>query len=208
MNGIGRSKIVGVVLAGGRSRRMGGRDKALAVLAGRPLAAHVISRLKPQVRAVAVNSNGDPAAYAAFDMPVFPDIVTGFSGPLAGIQASMLYAGSLPGVTHVVTVPADTPFLPIDLVSRLAAAAVTPETIVLAASGGRVHPVVGLWPVELAEELALWLVASEKLSVKAWTESREAVTAPFPADGPFDPFFNINTPEDLATANAIVADGA
>jgi molybdopterin-guanine dinucleotide biosynthesis protein A len=204
------SNIIGCVLAGGQSRRMGGHDKAFAQLAGRPLAEHVIARLAPQVRSVAINSNGAPAAYSAFKVPVFPDVVTGFAGPLAGIHAATLHAAALPGVTHVITAAADTPFLPADLVRRLAAAVATPQTIALAASAGRVHPVIGLWPVALADELGLWLLSAQTLSVRAWTEGQETVTVPFSADGPRDPFFNINTPEDLATAARAIAgqDGA
>ncbi|HET7412774.1 MAG TPA: NTP transferase domain-containing protein, partial [Pararhizobium sp.] len=150
------------------------------------------------------------AAYSAFKVPVFPDVVTGFAGPLAGIHAAMLHAAALPGVTHVITAAADTPFLPADLVRRLAAAVATPQTIALAASAGRVHPVIGLWPVALADELGLWLLSAQTLSVRAWTEGQETVTVPFSADGPRDPFFNINTPEDLATAARAIAgqDGA
>lgn len=196
-------KTVGVVLAGGRGRRMGEADKALLVLEGAPMIARVIRRLAPQVDALAINAGGDPARFAGFALPVLPDPVPDQPGPLAGILAGMRWAAGQ-GATHVVTAATDTPFLPVDLVARLAAAADgAHEPIALAESAGRLHPTFGLWPVTLADDLALALEAGTR-KVAAWALGEGAARAPFAAD-PLDPFFNINTPDDLAAAHEIIA---
>jgi len=198
--------IAGIVLAGGRSRRMGGRDKALMPLAGKPMIARAIDRLAPQVAAVAVSANGDPAGFDPFGKPVFADVVDGYLGPLAGILSAMRWAaGQDAGYTHAVTVAADTPFFPDDLVSRLAACARRDDSIVMARSASNRHPVFALWPLALAGDLAGWLARGETLKVRAWAESHDLADCDFPlrADG-VDPFFNINTPDDLTTAEAIL----
>jgi len=195
-------KAVGVILAGGRGARMGGVDKALVTLDGAPLIAHVIRRLGPQVDALAINAGGDPGRFAAFGLPVLPDPVPDQPGPLAGILAGMRWAGQQ-GASHVVTAATDTPFLPSDLVDRLTGAAHrTHQPIALAESGGRLHPTFGLWPVSLADDLALALEAGTR-KVGAWALSEGAARVAF-ADQPHDPFFNINTPGDLDTAHRIL----
>ena len=155
--------VAGLVLAGGLSRRMGGGDKGLRPLAGRPMLAHVIARLAPQVGPLAINANSDPAAYAPFDLPVLVDIHPGFAGPLAGVLTGLAWAESLPGVTHVATAATDTPFFPRDLVGQLQALAGSDaaERIVMARSPAGRHPVFGLWPVALRDDLARFLTESD-----------------------------------------------
>lgn len=199
----------GLVLAGGRSRRMGGGDKGLLTLGGRPLLAHVIGRLAPQVGTLALNANGDPARFAAFGLPVEPDGVPDQPGPLAGVLAGLDRAAA-EGAAAVVTVAADTPFLPADLVARLEAAA-GPSGFAIAASDGpdgalRLHPTAGLWPVSLREALRAALARGER-KVALWAQAQGAAVCPFPS-GPADPFFNVNTPDDLAAAEALLAAGA
>ena len=188
-----------VILAGGASRRMGGRDKALVMLAGRPLLAHVIDRMAPQCEAMALNSNGDAADYAAFGLPVLPDTIPDRPGPLAGVMAAMDWAAAA-GHAHVVTVTADTPFLPGDLVPQLLLRASAAP--VLAESGGRLHPVVGLWPVDLRAALSEALLSGTR-RVTDWTRAMGATALPFPDTDP-DFFFNVNTPEDLARAETLL----
>lgn len=196
-------KPVGVILAGGRGRRMDGADKALVMLDGAPLIAHVIRRLAPQVGALAINAGGDPARFADLALPVLPDPVPDQPGPLAGILAGMKWAGAQ-GASHIVTAATDTPFLPGDLVARLEhAAQAAHEPIALAESAGRLHPTFGLWPVALADDLALALEAGTR-KVAAWALGEGAARAEF-AMLPRDPFFNINTPDDLATAHRMIA---
>jgi molybdopterin-guanine dinucleotide biosynthesis protein A len=206
---IERANLLGCVLAGGLSRRMGGGDKALLQLDDKPLIGHVVGRLAGQVGATIVNANGDPARFGGLCLPVVPDTIEGHPGPLAGILAGMRHAHALGrGFSHIVSAAADTPFLPSDLAARLAGASRSSGTIVLAASGGRVHPVFGLWPVSLADDLQAWLAASEGRSVQAFTESRSAATVAFDTvaigRARVDPFMNINTPEDLASARRIL----
>lgn len=197
-------KTAGVILAGGRGSRMGGTDKALLDLDGSPMIAHVIRRLAPQLGALAINAGGDPARFAAYALPVLPDPVPDQPGPLAGILAGMRWAGQQ-GATHVVTAATDTPFLPDDLVPRLADAAQTAkEPIALAESAGRLHPTFGLWPVTLADDLALALNAGTR-RVAAWALGEGAARAEFDAE-PHDPFFNVNTPDELDTAARILRD--
>lgn len=196
-------KPVGVILAGGRGRRMDGADKALVTLDGTPLIAHVIRRLGPQVSALAINAGGDPTRFADLALPVLPDPVPDQPGPLAGILAGMLWARRQEA-SHIVTAATDTPFLPGDLVARLQRAAQAGhEPIALAESAGRLHPTFGLWPVALADDLALALEAGTR-KVAAWALGEGAARAEF-ATRPRDPFFNINTPDDLATAHRMIA---
>jgi molybdopterin-guanine dinucleotide biosynthesis protein A len=195
---------VGVILAGGRASRMGGGDKGLRPLGGRPLLAHVIERLRPQVSALILNANGDPARFAAWNLPVVADTLGGTPGPLAGVLAGMVWTRlHRPGTADIVTVPTDTPFLPPDLIARLLAArqrVVSP--IALAASMGRLHPVIGLWPVALEPRLAEALRASE-YRVGAWAEAQGAVAVEWACAGT-DPFLNVNRPEELAAAERLL----
>ena len=197
---------VAVLLAGGLARRMGGGDKPLRVLGGRALLAHVLDRIRPQVGAVALSANGDPARFAAFGLPVLADALPGQPGPLAGVLAGMRWAAAL-GVAEVLSVPTDTPFLPPDLVARLAAARrAGGMPIACAESLGRTHPVVALWPAALADALAAAL-REGKRSVAHWAAGQGVVSVAFEAAGG-DPFFNVNSPEDLAEAEALLASPA
>ncbi|WP_417408694.1 molybdenum cofactor guanylyltransferase MobA [Hoeflea sp.] len=198
--------IAGVVLAGGLSRRMGGGEKGLQLLAGQSMISRVIGRIAPQVEALAINANSDPAPYEHFGLPVLPDTVSGHVGPLAGVLTGLEWASTLPGVTHVVSAATDTPFLPHDLVARFSALA-GPERIVIARSGGNRHPVFGLWPVALRQDLAEWLASSDTMKVLAWVHRHDFAFCDFEAggDGSPDPFFNANTPEELAEAEAFLA---
>ena len=199
--------VVGVVLAGGLSRRMGGGDKALLVLGGKPILAHAIKRLAPQVGPMVLNANGDPDRFAEFNLPVAADPVEGFAGPLAGVLAGLDWAhANHPGSEWVVTVASDTPFFPADLVARLReAVAAHSSDMACAASGGRNHPVFGLWPVALREDLRRAMVDEEVRKVDIWT-ARYALSVASFGDQPFDPFFNANRPEDLAHAEAILSE--
>ncbi|WP_127104820.1 molybdenum cofactor guanylyltransferase MobA [Pararhodobacter zhoushanensis] len=192
--------IAGIVLAGGRATRMGGGDKALLPFGGRPLLAHVLARVGPQVGAVAISANGDPARFAGFGLPVLADPVAGFPGPLAGVLAGMDWAHGL-GAEAVLCVAGDTPFLPVDLVARLSEAGAF--ALAASASDGRMrqHPTVGLWPVRLREALREALARGEN-KVGRFAAEHGAVAVPF--DALPDPFFNINTPDDLRAAEALL----
>jgi molybdenum cofactor guanylyltransferase len=198
--------VAGLLLAGGQSRRMGGGDKALRELGGRTLLARVIERLRPQVATIVLNANGDPVRFAGFGLPVVADGVADFAGPLAGVLAGLDWAAAhRPDLSHVASVATDAPFLPKDLVSRLAAALEEADAdLACAASGGRAHPVFGLWPVRLKEDLRDALCAEGIRKVDLWTARHKLVTVPF-ADRPVDPFFNANRPEDLKAAAALLA---
>jgi molybdenum cofactor guanylyltransferase len=195
---------LGVILAGGQATRMGGGDKGLRMVAGRRLLDHVLERLAPQVAGMALNANGDPARFAEFGLPVLPDSLPDFPGPLAGVLAGMDWAAAQ-GAEAVVSVAADTPFFPRDLVARLQAAA-GPSGLALAATreGGKLwrHPTFGLWPVALRDDLRAALEGGLR-KVVIWTDQHGAGTAEFDTL-PFDPFFNINTPQDIETAAQLV----
>ena len=191
----------GVILAGGQATRMGGGDKGLLPLSGQPLLRHVIDRFSPQVEALALNANGDPERFETFELPVLPDSIDGFAGPLAGVLAGLDWAATL-GATHIVTAAADTPFFPADLVPRLMLAAETQaQPIALARTDNGRHPTFGLWPVDLRDDLREALGNGVR-KVVAWTDQHGTAMADFPSEG-FDPFFNVNTPEDLAIAERL-----
>ena len=198
--------VIGLVLAGGLSRRMGGGDKCLRPLGGRPILARILERLRPQVGALVVNANGDPARFASFGVPVTADTVDGFAGPLAGILAGLLWIGSnRPEARFMVSVASDAPFFPADLVARLVAGAGAAGTpLACAMSHGRTHPVFGLWPVSLAGDLEHALRVEDVRKVDAWTGRHGCAAVAF-ADADFDPFFNVNRPEDLAAAEEMLA---
>ncbi|MBB6251599.1 molybdenum cofactor guanylyltransferase MobA [Nitrospirillum iridis] len=196
-------RILGLILAGGLARRFGGSeartvDKALLSLAGRPLLAHVRGRLAPQVAALALNANGDPARYRDQGLPILADTVAGHPGPLAGVLAGLEFARAEGGYTHVLSAPADCPFLPPDLAARLTAA-ISPDGVACATSAGQRHPVVALWPIILAAPLRHALAEEEVRKVGAFLARQPLAQVDFPAR-PLDPFFNINTPDDLAMA--------
>lgn len=198
-------KIAGVILAGGKATRMGGGDKALLGVLGKPLLAHVIERLGPQVERLALNANGDPARLAQFGLPVIADTVPGFVGPLGGILAGMRW-GAGQGFTHIASAAGDTPFFPRDLVACLADALSEHEPIAMAATmdpkrGLSEHPTFGLWPVRLADDLEEALTVGDLRKVIVWTARHGFARVVF--DDARYPFFNINTPDDLVEAARI-----
>ncbi len=202
---IERDYIAGVVLAGGLARRMGGGDKGLRLLGGRPVLDHVIARVKPQVTDLAINANGDAGRFADWRLPVVPDPIADNPGPLAGVLAGLDWAAvAVPGVTHVASFPCDAPFVPLDLVARLAEVLVEQGAdMACARSDGRNHPVVGLWPIALRGALRAALVDEGVRKVDIWTARYRLATANFDAT-PADPFFNANKPDDLAAAERLL----
>lgn len=197
-------RIIGGILAGGQGRRMPGIDKPFAELAGLPLISHVIARLAQQTETVIINANGGSERFLRFGLDVIPDQIDGFRGPLAGVHALMQQANII-GAGHVLVAPADTPFLPSDLLERLLMAADEQETVRVASSHGRRHPVVALWPVSLASDLADYLITSEDLSMVAYLRRVAVAEADFTGSEGLDPFFNINAPEDLARAEMMIS---
>jgi molybdopterin-guanine dinucleotide biosynthesis protein A len=206
---------VGVILAGGLATRMGGGDKGMLPLGETSLMEHVVERLRPQVDGLALNANGDPARFDALGLPVIADSIEGFAGPLAGVLAGLDWAAEQ-GAETIVTAAADTPFFPLDLAARLQEAAegmehplvlaTTPRSGAELKSGGRSkvnrHPTFGLWPVALRDDLRAALIDGLR-KVVLWTDRHNGREALFDAD-PFDPFFNVNTPEDLARARELL----
>ncbi len=201
-------KVLALLLAGGQARRMGGGDKCLRRLGGRTLLEHVARRVRPQVGGIVLNANGDPARFEGFRLPVVADGVPGFAGPLAGVLAGLDWAAAeRPDLPWLVSIATDTPFLPIDLVTRLVETAEAEGAdLACAASGGRTHPVFGLWPVRLRDELRAALVGEGLRKIDAWTRRYRLATVSF-ATTPIDPFLNVNTPEDLAEAERLAAGG-
>jgi len=198
--------VAGIILAGGLARRIGGGDKPLRLLAGRPILDHVVARIRPQLSALALNANGDPTRFEQWGLPVIADPIPDHPGPLAGILAGMDWArSSLPGMRDIVTVPGDTPFLPTDLVERLVSArnAVSAD-IAIAASAGRSHPVVGLWSVRLTEQLRQMLTTDGPRKVEVFVARYRVAVVAFPVD-PVDPFHNINREADLTVAEVFAA---
>ena len=196
---------LGLILAGGRSRRMGGVDKAFLPLAARPLLAHVVDRAGPQCAGLILSANDDPDRFAAYGLPVVADPIPGFQGPLAGILAGLDWLDRhRPDLDWLATFPVDTPLVPNDLVARLHAARHTAGTpIACAESGGRLHPVCGLWSKALGPELRRQLSHAAERRVEGWAAARGLATAAFPAI-PYDPFTNVNRAEDLAALEALV----
>ncbi|WP_300036566.1 molybdenum cofactor guanylyltransferase MobA [uncultured Roseobacter sp.] len=198
---------LGVILAGGQATRMGGGDKGLLRLGGQRLLDHVIERLEPQVAGLALNANGDPARFADFALPVLSDSIDGFAGPLAGVLAGLDWAAGQ-GADTIVTAAADTPFFPGDLVPQLLLAADGMENpLALAATpdperGIVRHPTFGLWPVALRHDLRAALQGGLR-KVVIWTDGHNAQQAVFPVAG-LDPFFNVNTPDDLSRAGELL----
>jgi molybdenum cofactor guanylyltransferase len=194
----------GVLLAGGLARRMGGGDKPMRRIGGRTILDRVIARLKPQCDGLVLNANGDPARFAAFGLPVIPDTVADFPGPLAGVLAALDWAAAnRPDVAWILSAAADCPFLPRDLVARLHQARSGQDAqLAVAASAGQIHPVIGLWSVALREELRHSLVVEDIRKIDRWTARYRLATVTWPAE-PLDPFFNANTMDDIAEAERL-----
>jgi molybdenum cofactor guanylyltransferase len=197
---------LGLVLAGGLARRMGGRDKARIRIGGVSILRRVLACLVPQCSRIVINANGDPTRFADTGLPVAADGVPDFAGPLAGILAGLDWgAQNAPDVEWLLSVPGDCPFLPKNLVARLhEARAAADKPLSCAGSGEWRHPVIGLWPVKLREDLRHALVSEDLHKIELWTARHGVAVAEWPA-APVDPFFNVNTPEDVARAEAIVA---
>jgi len=195
---------VGVLLAGGQARRMGGGDKCLQLLGGETLLARAIARARPQVESLILNANGDPARFADYGIPVVPDVIDGFAGPLAGILTAMEWAAhNAADHKTVISFPTDAPFFPDDLVdTMLAARREAGAVLACAASRGRTHPVFGVWPVNLRADLRRALEQGER-KIDRWTEQYSIVTVEF-SGVDLDPFFNANTREDLAEAETLL----
>ncbi|HLH90138.1 MAG TPA: molybdenum cofactor guanylyltransferase MobA [Xanthobacteraceae bacterium] len=197
---------LGLVLAGGLARRMGGGDKALLKIGASTILDRVLERLAPQCRRIIINANGDPSRFAFTGLPVVADDVPDFAGPLAGVLAGLDWAAAhMPDIAVIASVPGDCPFLPRDLVARLAAARAADETpLACARSGEWRHPVIGLWPVALRADLRRALVDEHLHKIEVWTARHGVAIADWPNE-PVDPFFNVNTPADAAEAGRIAA---
>ncbi len=200
--------IAGVLLAGGLSRRMGGGDKNLRTLGGRTILERIIATARPQVGPLVLNANGDPARFAAFGLPVAADVVEGYAGPLAGVLTGLEWARTnAPGCQWVASFATDSPFIPGDLVARLVAAVEREGAdLACARSDGQEHPVFGLWPVRLADDLRRAMVEEDMRKVDRWTARYRLAIADFATD-PVDPFFNTNRPEDLEEAERLLSAG-
>jgi molybdenum cofactor guanylyltransferase len=197
---------LGLVLAGGQARRMGGGDKAALKVGGKTILQRVLARLTPYCDPIILNANGDIARFSRYGLAVVADSVPDFAGPLAGILAGLDWAAKhAPGIEWLASAPGDCPFLPKDLVPRLHAARIAEKKpLACARSGEWRHPVVGLWPVALRDDLRHALTVEGLHKIEAWTGRRGVALAAWP-DQPFDPFFNVNTPDDLAKAEEIAA---
>ena len=201
--------ITAVLLAGGQARRMGGGDKCLLELAGSPMLAWVIERLETQITTMVINANGQPDRFSLFGKPVIADTISGNLGPLAGVLTGMRWANTnTPDATHIVTLPTDAPFLPLNLIEKLNNSQIeTKAKITLAASNGRTHPVFGLWQIDLADDLQNALQNGTR-KVMHWVENHPTETVNFPditiGQHQLDPFFNTNTPENMQEARLIL----
>jgi molybdenum cofactor guanylyltransferase len=204
----GGEGVVGLLLAGGLSRRMGGGDKTLRLLGGRTILDHILERVRPQVGLLVLNANGDPARFAGTGLPVASDVVPDYAGPLAGVLTGLDWAAEhAPAARWVATFATDAPFQPVDLVERLQAAVEREGAdMACARSAGREHPVFGLWPVHLRHDLRRAMVEDQIRKVDVWTARYRLAVADFDTD-PVDPFFNTNRPEDLAEAERLLAEG-
>jgi molybdenum cofactor guanylyltransferase len=198
------TEVLGLILAGGLARRMGGGDKILITIGDKKILDRVLERMRPQCGNLILNANGDPARFAATKLPVVPDNVPDFAGPLAGILAGLDWAAAnAPEVSDIVSVPGDCPFLPRDLVARLQAARAAEKTpLACARSGEQIHPVVGLWPLALRDDLRSALTEEGLRKIDIWTARHGVAAATWP-DHPVDPFFNVNTPQDAAKAQSV-----
>jgi len=199
-------EIVGLLLAGGLARRMGGGDKTLRPLGGRSVLQRIIDTVSPQVETLLLNANGDPKRFSEYGLPVVPDVIDGYAGPLAGVLTGLEWiTGNRPQARWLTTVPSDAPFMPKDLVrtmknemERLGG------EMACALSNGRTHPVVGLWPVALKDDLRRAMIEEDMRKIDLWTARYKIVHVEFSAE-PVDPFFNANRPEDFEKAEELLA---
>lgn len=201
--------VAGIILAGGQSRRMGGGDKSLLPLGSGRVLDQVVSRLGPQVAPLALSANGDATRFSRYELPVLADTVTGFAGPLAGILTGLEWAAANTACKTVVTAAGDTPFLPLDLVERLATATDRRAgSIAVACSAGKRHPTFALWPTDCRDALRHFLVVEDIRRVSAFIDRHGVVEVEFlvpqSAGQPVDPFFNINVPDDLVQAERLL----
>ncbi len=194
-----------VILAGGLARRMGNIDKAFVQLNDKPLLAHVLERLTSQTTSIVINANGDESRLSKWDLPVIADTISDFPGPLAGVLAAMEWAVEYrPESKWIASIPVDTPFAPPDLISRLLESVKKDNSdMACAKSNGRAHPVVGLWPVALADDLRQAMTCDGIRKVDLWTARYKLTYTEFDTV-PVDPFFNINRPEDIEQAGKIL----
>lgn len=201
-----RPPILGVLLAGGLARRMGGGDKPMKTIGGRTILERVIARVALQCDGLILNANGDPSRFASFGLPVVADTVEGFAGPLAGVLTALDWAAvHRPDVEWVLSAATDCPFLPRDLVARLQnARADAGAQLAVAASNNQIHPVIGLWSVALRHELRHALVVEDIRKVDRWTTRYKLATVTWPTI-PIDPFFNANSVEDITKAEQLAA---
>lgn len=202
----GSDLVTGVLLAGGQSRRMGGGDKCLRALGGTQILDRIVARAAPQTDALMLNANGDARRFDVFGLPVAGDVIEGFAGPLAGVLTGMDWAAAnTPDARWIATFATDAPFFPEDLVARLLAAVEAEGAdMACASSAGRHHPVFGLWPVRLRDDLRRAMTEEDIRKVDIWTGRYKLAVAEFDAE-PFDPFFNTNRPEDLEEAERLLA---
>jgi molybdopterin-guanine dinucleotide biosynthesis protein A len=194
-------KIIGAIIAGGQSRRMGGREKAFLELDSKPVILHVIEQFEPQVDQLVINANGEPARFSEFGLEVVPDVFTSLTTPLAGLHAALRFTKSV-DADMLMTVPSDTPFLPFDLAAKLLENTIA-SGAAIAASGGQEHYIIGAWKTELLNDLDLAIAKDHLFRVKDWTHRISAQRVEWPVE-PYDPFFNVNTPEDLRIAEQIL----
>ncbi len=206
--GDGTADVAGILLAGGLARRMGGGDKPLRELGGKPILDHVVERVRPQVGQLAINANGDPQRFARYELPVVPDVIEGHAGPLAGILTGLAWARAQAGPGRwLASFATDSPFLPTDLVAQLRAAAESDgAALACANSQGRDHPVFGLWSLDLYDDLYRAVVDEGTRKIDAFTGRYPLARVTYAAD-PIDPFFNANRPEDLDWAESWLARG-
>jgi molybdenum cofactor guanylyltransferase len=197
--------ILGLILAGGLARRMGGGDKGFRVVGNLPILTRVLTRIGPQVNRLVINANGDPERFADFELPVIADDLADYPGPLAGILAGMDYAAEMTTAGHILSVAADCPFLPADLAQRLKAVTQLRQArIAVAHSGGYAQPTIALWDITLRHDLRKALTEEGLRKIDAFTARYAMASAEWLTE-PFDPFFNANTPDDLAEAERILA---
>ena len=199
-----KAGVTAVLLAGGQSRRMGGGDKCLLPLGGKTVLQRVIDRIRPQVSGLALNANGDPSRFDFYGLPVVPDAVGDFAGPLAGVLTGMEWAAANTASSHILTIPTDAPFLPRDLAARLIEPVASGRAeMTCAESDGRSHPVVGLWPLALRDALRRAMLDEDLRKVDRWTARYRLEQVAFGTE-PLDPFFNMNRPDDAARAEDLV----